>query len=88
MHEGMNALIQRPRKGRYVLTADDQGRGHIVPRDATERGIGTDTGDDTRVVQGSADGGKGRGDASQPTDMNKLLRSRWVASAGTIRVDG
>ena len=39
-----------------------------------------------RVVEGSADGGKGRDEASPP-DMNALLRGQTARSKGTITVD-
>jgi hypothetical protein len=82
--EAMNELIRRPRKSSLQLISDGNGKGKFAPVEAE------DAGDDVaekRVVDGSADGGKGREPEPTATDMNRLLRSKWVASAGTIKVD-
>jgi hypothetical protein len=78
MNQDMNELIRRPRKGSLRLVSEN-GRGRIVAVETEDAGDGTET--SQRVVDGSADGGKGRQDPPEPTGMNKLIRDLAYGAA-------
>jgi hypothetical protein len=80
----MNALIRRSRKG-VRLISDGNGRGRLAPLAPAEP---EDAAVETprRVVDGSADGGKGRDEGPPPTKMNQLIRElAFGAYARTMR---
>jgi len=81
-NDAMNILIARRRKSAVRLISEN-GKGRLAPIETENAG---DTEASPRVVDGGADGGKGR-DGPQSTSMNSLIRDQTARSKGTITVD-
>lgn len=84
MNQDMNALIHRRRKGNLRVVADERGKGKLAPIETEPAGDVAET--SPRVVDGTADGGKGREEPPQPTGMSRLIREQlYVASVRSAR---
>lgn len=88
-NEEMRALIQSRRKGGFHVVSDGAGKGRLVPVGTEPENAGDDIEAQRRVVNGGADGGKGREEPPQPTKMNQLIRDlAFGAAARTARQGG